>query len=592
MESTHTEPSSGFRHGARRSATVMIADVVGYSRRLEQDEEHNLPQVVRSFELFKSLSREYGGEVVNVSGDGILALFGEKEKAVGFAVQIQKEFRDHAVWSSGDPIEVRIGIALGDVVENFGTFQGHCINVAARLQTMAEPGGVLVTRAVADSVASTLGVSLRSLGRPTLKNLARQFEVFAVEAAAGPQRRVQMGREKPVLEPAGQPSVAVLPLTNLSTQPALDHVAEGIGGSVIDNLSRFRNLVVIAQHSSFLFSLGTSSASEIGDRLGARYLLCGSLHADGQRLRIAVELIHAESEAVLWRDTSRVGMDQLFELQEEIAGAVASRLAQQIDLAQLRGEDIQNPHDTRAYGLVLRGRQLVEAYRKEKNAHARRLFEEALQIAPTYGRAYSSLSRTHNLDWRYGWSDTPEASLDAALDYAGRAILHDPLDARGYAERGFAELYRKRHDQSLAHYTRALALNPNDADIIAEYADAHVYADRPDRALELMEKAMRLNPYYPDWYLWYLGDAYNALGRPEDVIATVLRMQDPGEGSRLLAANYAHLDRMDEARAAAAEVLRLHPNFTLSEWRHRPPYRDKAIIDHYVAGLQKAGLPG
>jgi TolB-like protein/class 3 adenylate cyclase/Flp pilus assembly protein TadD len=569
----------------------MIADIVGYSTRLEQDEEQNLARVVRSFELFRALTGDYGGEVVNVSGDGILALFEGPEQAVRFAIQVQNEFRDQAVWSEGDPILFRIGMAQGEVIENHGIYQGHCVNVAARLQTMADPGGIMATRAIVDTVQGLPGISFRPVGRHSLKNLSRPVEVFTLEQvsdrSAPPAAPARAG---PQPSRARHPSVAVLALDNASGDPAIEHLAEGIVEDITSNLSRFRNLIVIARHSAFLFSLKTHSIGEIGERLGARYLLCGSLRRAERRLRIAVELIDTDAGDVVWSERFDSGIDEILTLQDEITGAVASRLAAQIDLAQLKrgARDIQ---DMRAYGLVLRGQQLVLRYTRAANAHARRLFEEAIEIAPDYGRAYSALSRTHNHDWRYEWSAAPEESLAAAVEYARRAILHDPLDARGYAELGYANLYRKRQDEAVADYARALALNPNDADIIAEYADALVYAEQPDKAIELMDRAMRLNPYYPDWYLWYLADAYNAMGRSEDVVATVLRMQNPAEGYRMLAANYAHLGMMEEARAAAREVLRLHPHFTIGSWRHRPPYRDKAIIDRYCEGMRKAGLP-
>jgi adenylate cyclase len=568
----------------------MIADIVAYSRRLERDEEQNVVHVERALSLFRSLTVDYGGEVVSVRGDGLLALFDSSEQAVRFALQAQNEFREQAVWSEGDPIEFRIGIADGEVVESGGNCHGHCVNLAARLQTMADPGGVMATGTVVDAIREMPGLRFRSMGRAALKNLSHPVEVFVLEQESG--RRVRIpdeSRPAPAPGAARQPSVAVLKLDNVSGDPAIDHLSEGFVEDVINNLSRFRHLLVIARHSAFLFSLRGYSAHEIGRRLGVRYLLGGSLRQAGKRFRIAVELIDAEHEHVLWSDRFDVGLDELFDWQDEVTATVASRLAVQIDLAQLRRE--YDPHDMRAYGLVLRGQQLILNFTKEANAHARRLFEEALELAPDFGRAYSAISRTHNLDWRYQWSASPDSSLAAAVDFARRAIERDSLDARAYAEFGYAHLYHKRIDESVTEYQRALALNPNDADIIAEYADALVYAGEPEKAIEEMERAMRLNPYYPDWYLWYLADAYNALGQSSDVIATVRRMRNPAEGSRLLAANCAHLGMMDEARAAAAEVMRLHPNFTISSWRHRPPYRDPHIIERYVEGLRSAGLP-
>jgi adenylate cyclase len=569
----------------------MFADMVGYSTRVEQDEERNAAQAARSVDLFRSLIGDYGGEVANVAGDGILALFESAEQALRFAVQMQSEFRDQSVWGNGEPIQLRIGLNLGEVIINEGNVQGHCVNVAARLQTMAEPGGIFVTGAICEAVRDHSGLSLRALGRQALKNIAEAIEVFAVAEAGSPTTLpVEISRNPAPSEPSRHPSVAVLPLANLSGDSANDHLCAGIFEDVIASLSRFRNLMVIARHSAFRFSLDANPAHEIGKRLGARYLLGGSLRRADKRVRIAVELIDAESESVVWSDRFNIEIEELFDLQDEITGAVAARLSVQIDFAERRQES-QYPRDMRAYGLVLRGQQLILRFAKEANAHARRLFEEAIEIAPDYGRAYSAMSRTHNLDWRYAWSPEPEESLAAAVDLASRAIQHDALDARGFAELGYAHLYKKQHDRSLAEYARAMALNPNDADIIAEYADAMVYAGQPEKSVELMGKAMRLNPYYPDWYLWYLADAYNAMGRAADVITTVQRMQNPDEGRRLLAANFAHLDMIDEAGAQAREVLRLHPGFTISHWRDRPPYRDSAILERYVSGLRKAGLP-
>jgi TolB-like protein len=575
----------------RRLAAIMFADMVGYSRRMEQDEARNASQAARSIELFRSLIGNYGGAVANVSGDGVLALFDSAEQGLRFATQIQNEFRDQAVWSDGAPIQFRIGLHLGEVVVRQGNVQGHSVNVAARLQALAEPGAILMTSAVRAAVRDLSGMSARALGYQSLKNISEPIEVFSVDPSGAPApRSAEAARTVLPPEPSRQPSIAVLALANLSGDPASDHLGEGMAEDVIANLSRFRSLMVIARHSAFLFSLRTHAAREIGTRLGVRYLLDGSLRRAGKRMRIAVELIDVESERVLWSDRFNSDIEDLFDLQDEITGAVASRLAVQIDFAE-RHQEAFHVRDMRAYGLVLRGRQLIASHTKEANAHGRRLCEEAAEIAPRYGRAYSVMSRTHNLDWRYSWSPSPDQSLNSALKLAHRAIQLDRLDAHGFAELGFASLYKKQHDEALAAYARALALNPNDADILAEYADSLVYAGEPTKSIALLERAMRLNPYYPDSYLWCLADAYNALGRSADVVATVQRMQNPAEGERLLTANYSHLGLVDEARGHASEVMRLHPDFTISRWRDRPPYRDKAVLERYIDGLRRAGLP-
>jgi adenylate cyclase len=576
---------------SRRRAAVMFADMVGYSTRMERDEERVSAQVARSIELFRSLIADFGGEVVQVAGDGILALFNSAEQAVRLAMHVQHEFRDQAVWAEGEPIQFRIALHLGDIVTIDGRVQGHCVNVASRIQPLAQPGGILVTGAVRDAVRNLTNLFMLPLGTPALKNISQTVEVFAIgEQGSGGARSVEAPRGLPASNGHRQPSVAVLPLTNLSGDASNDHLCEGIANDIIANLTRFRSLLVIARHSAFMFDLKSSSAQDIGRHLGARYILGGSLRRSGKRLRIGVELREADSDSVVWSDRFDITIAALFGLLDDVTGAVASRLAVQIDMAERR-QQAQSPRDLQAYGLVLRGQQLVLRFNRESNTHARRLFQEAIGLAPHFSRAHSAVSRTHNLDWRYSWSSAPEDSLKTALELARRAIDLDRLDARGFAELGFSCLYTKQHDESLANYERALALNPNDADIIAEYADSLVYADQPTKSIELMGKAMRLNPYYPDWYLWYLADAYNAMGRSADVIATVRQMQDPSEGRRMLAANFAHLGMMDEARAEAQEVLHLHPGFSISTWRRRPPYRDQTILERYIDGLRRAGLP-
>jgi TolB-like protein/class 3 adenylate cyclase/Tfp pilus assembly protein PilF len=573
-----------------RLAAVMFADMVDYSRHLEQDVQQNSARALMSIRLFKSLVGDYGGRIANVAGDGILALFYSAKEGLGFAIHVQNEFRDQAVWNDGEPMQFRIGLSLGEITVNEKHVQGHCVNVAARLQAIAQPGGIYVTAAVREAVRGYSEASFSPVGFRTLKNISEAVEVFAATRPSGPARPACETARVSNLQPFRLPSVAILALTNHSGDPANDHLCEGIAEDVICTLSRFRNLMVIAPHSAFLFSLKSSPAREIGRRLGVNYLLSGSLRRCEKRFRIAVGLVELQSEGVVWSDRFEIGIEDLFDLQDEITTAVAARLAVQIDFAEGRQES-QYPRDMRAHGLVLRSHRLMLRFSKQVNVHARRLLEEAIDIAPNYARAFSTLSRTHNLDWRYAWSGAPEKSLETAVDLARQAIQRDELDARGFAELGFANLYRKRQAEALADYSRAIALNPNDADILTEYGDCLVYAGLPEKGLEFLEKGRRLNPYYPDWYLWCLADAYWTMERPQDAINAALQMQDPSEGRRLLAVSYAELGMMDEARAQAREILRRYPGFRVSVWRQRPPHIDIAMIDKFAEGLCKAGLP-
>jgi tetratricopeptide (TPR) repeat protein len=322
-----------------------------------------------------------------------------------------------------------------------------------------------------------------------------------------------------------------------------------------------------------------------------RYLLTGSLRRADRRIRIAVQLIEAKSGTALWSERYDGDLVDIFAFQDEVTEKITTRLAVQIDAAERRRVSSEQPPNLRAYGLILRGQHLSFQFKREANVHARRLFEQAVEFDPEYGRSYAAMSRTCNLDWRYAWSESPEASLDKAVDLALAAIDRDSLDARGYSELGYAYLYKKQHDASLAAYERAIELNPNDADSIAEMGDLYVYIGESKRGVDLLNRAIRLNPYYPDWYLWYLGDAYFQLGNFEETIRTVSKMTDQSEAHRLLAASYALLDRMGEARDHAQQLLIKHPNFSIKHWRHVPPVKHPEELDQFIEGLRKAGLP-
>jgi tetratricopeptide (TPR) repeat protein len=348
---------------------------------------------------------------------------------------------------------------------------------------------------------------------------------------------------------------------------------------------------VIAPHSVLRFHGGSVPEEQVARQLGVRYLVTGSLQHVATRLRLRVQLLEVERGQVLWSENYQGELAEVFAIQADITGAIAFRLEVQIASAELRRLQRLRSPDLDAYGMVLRGQDLSHRYRRDSTLHARHLFELAAQTDPDYGRPYSGMSRTFNLAWRYRWAEQPEACLDRAIELAAEALERDSHDAKGYAELGFAHLYRKEHGASLDAYGRAVELNPNDADILAEYADALTYDGEPERGLQVINRALRLNPYYPDWYLWYLADAYNAMGQAENVIATVHRMRNPSEGRRLLAANYAQLGRLEEAKAEAREVLKLHPGFTIRHWAQRPPYKHREPLERYIEGLRRAGLP-
>jgi TolB-like protein len=431
-------------------------------------------------------------------------------------------------------------------------------------------------------------LTLRSLGHQSLKNIAEPVEVFVVEQGTSPPAMIELPAYPTVLPPA-EASVAVLPLANLSGDPRDIHLCDGITGDIITNLSRFRDLLVIARHSTFMFKDARVPPQVIGDRLGVRYLLTGGLQRDRRRIRINVERSEILSGKVIWAERLKGDHGDVFAFQDDVTDVIAARLAVQITAAERCRALSAAPPDLRAYGLVLRAHELSIRLRQEENLHARRLFEQAAELDPGYGRTYAGLSLTFNVAWQYEREGSSEANLDTAIELALKAIDYDSVDARGYAQLGYAHLFKKQREDSLVAYEQAIDLNPNDADILADTAMATRSSGNTDRALQLMKRAMRLNPFHPDLYLWILGETYFAWANMSTLFAHWRRCATNRRG-RFLAASYAHLGRIDEAKYHAGRVMAVHPNFSIGHWRNVPPDKNPEPLERFLDGLRIAGL--
>lgn len=574
---------------------VLMADIHGYSRLMGKNEDETSKRVDQAVTLIRQLTADYGGQIKNIAGDGVLALFDNVSNCINFAIAMQKEFVNDTVWNSdSEPISFRIGITVGAVREGHFGLHGHSINVAARIQTLAKPGGICISKSVLEVARDFESDKLRSLGTPELKNIAEPIEVFEmdpsdlVKTITSPVPSVVARNHE--WNDIPDTSIAVLPFENLSGEPQYSHICNGVTGDIISNLTRFNDLHVIAQRSSNLFANQDASLKEIGEKLGVRYLTTGSFQSAGKNLRVQVQLIEAESGRSAWAEKFDGNIEDIFSFQDEITSVIASCLSIKIDKAERQRQQQSAPSDLQAYGLILRGRQIYSQPRRELNLHARRLFEQASHIDPEYAISFTSISRTSNDAWRFNWADSPEAALDDALAKAEAALILDPDDARGYAALGNACLYKRRHGDSLAAYERAIQYNPNDADILAEMGHSSSVSGDTDRAVELINRAMKLNPFYPDWYLWHLGEAYFDMSDYDEAIRTLNKMHDKTEAHRMLAASNAFLGRTNEAKWHAEQIMVTHPEFTIKHWANVPPDLNPEPRERLIDGLKKAGL--
>lgn len=581
----------------RRLVAIVFADVANYSRMMGDNEMKTALAVKSRIALFSELAGRYSGEIVRSAGDGLFMLFESAVDAVAFSVEIQKQLQElNAGLEESEQVNFRIGINLGEILVDDNDLSGDSINIASRIEGFANPGRVCISGVVYDHISDKLSFGYEFLGAQEFKNIKNRVDVFQVHenptsAAMTPGRRQDSERSKSFIgDPVKDQSIVVLPFSFRGGDNSDSWFADGLTEDITTSLSRFQEFFVIARGSAYMYSERSVSPKTAAKELGVRYAVDGSVRKAGSRIRITLQLLDAQRDRIIWGEQYNRDIEDLFDLQDEITQTIVSATAAKIEASERERLRQLPPSSLAAYGFVLQGQRHIFRYTQNEVREARGLYNAALDNDPKYARALSAKSRTFNLDWRYDWADHPDVALDDALGLARTAIDLDGIDARGYGELGFAHLYRKEHEPAINAYERALSLNPNDADLMSDMADALAHSGRSEEAIDLLHKAMRLNPFYPDQYIWHLGGAYFNLKRYEEAIHTILKMQNPTEGRRILAASYAHLGREAEAKAEAEKVRAAHPNFSVKHWAAVQPDKYEADVAHFAEGLERAGL--
>jgi len=582
----------------RRLRAIVFADVVGYSRMMAENELQTSVRVSRVIRRVAKLGRAFHGELAQTRGDGLYFLFKSVSDAVRLAAEIQKlSDKENESVDELDQIKFRIGVHLGDVMWVNNQWVGDSVNVAARIESQAGTGGVCISSAVYEQVKHKLNLGFEYMGPLELKNIPDPVEVYRVTQQtqevmmAASLRPKKFAVNEPIVDLLkSKPTIAIMPFRNLDADEKSDFFADGVTEDLITSLSRFHALAVISRSSTFIYRRREVPLKQIGQELGAKYIVNGSIRQSGRRIRVTVELVDSSTSVPIWRERYNREIEDIFDLQDEITDIISSAIAIQAQAADKTQRQIQVPALIETYSLVLQGQQKMFKYNREQNIEARKMYQQALESESDYSRAMAALSRTHNLEWRYSWTEKPELALEKAYELAQESVLMDPSDARGYGELGFVNLYRKEHDASLSAFDSALKLNPNDTDILSNMADALAHSGQSEKAIELLRRALMLNPFYPDQYLWYLGGAYFNLKQYDEVIATINRMHSPTEGRRLLAASYAYLGEMEKASFQAGKVLEAYPNFSLDHWIKVIPDKFTDETEHFVEGLRRAGL--
>jgi TolB-like protein/class 3 adenylate cyclase/Tfp pilus assembly protein PilF len=626
----------------RRLAAILAADVQGYSHHTERDEEASTATLRMYRGVLEEAVSAHKGHIFSSAGDGIVAEFPSVVEAIRCAVEIQNEIaeRNESV-SEKERMQFRIGVNLGDVIAEGNNVYGTGVNVAARLEQYAEPGGICVSQTVYDQVRKIIEIPFQDIGERRLKNISEPVHVYRItpEPLPWPRRffsraRVHRGlgvaagalalflavaigslylRQPAALwdavlgngvELPEHPALAVLPFDDMSPTHDQQYLADGITEDLITSLAKIPELLVMARTASFAYKDKPADTRQVRKDLQVHYIVDGSIQRSDHDLRVTAQLIDAATGRELWSENYDRQIENIFAIRDDITRSIAGTLGglsgklAKAEVVRLSGKD---PNSFTAYDYLMRGWYEWHKFTPESNAASRDLFEKAMQIDPEYARAYVGLCWAYANDFDYEWTSDYPKTLKLTLDMASKAVRLDPNDYQAHWALGWAYLYHRQHDKAAAEYARARALNPTDAELIAEMANLLIFMGRPKQAIEHAKEGIRLNPFHENWYDEYLGWAYAEAGMPKEAIEVfqkAIDLENPADDQLwyfpTIAAAYADpaVGRTDDARKIVKTLLARKPNYSASESVARSfPYKSKALVDKYMNAARAVGLP-
>jgi adenylate cyclase len=619
----------------RKLTAILSADVEGYSRLMREDEEATVRTITAYREVISSIVQKHRGRVVDSPGDNILAEFASVVDAVRGAVEIQEELRiRNAELPEDRKMEFRIGINLGDVIQEDERIYGDGVNVAARVESLAEAGGICVSGTAFDQIEDKLPLGYEYLGEQSVKNIPKPVRIYKVlmepeavgkvigEKRAEPRRGqrvalavvtvlllivgglliwrtvfppVQVASvEKMAFPLPDKPSVAVLPFDNMTGDPEQEFLSDGITEQIIAALSKISSLFVIARNSTFTYKGKPIKVQRVSEELGVRYVLEGSFQKSGDRVRITAQLIDAIKGNHLWSETYDRDLKDIFALQDDITKKILTGLQVKLTRGEQARVWAKGTDNFEAFLKFLQANESFFQVNVEKNAFARQMAKEAIALDPEYASAYALLGKTHAIDVLLGSSTSPKDSMRQAMALVQKAIALDESSADAHSRLGSLYTMVGQLDRAIAEGERAVTLDPNYADAYNRLGLFLRFADRPEEAIPVIKKAMRLNPFPPGIYYSNLGMAYLFTGKCEEAIAEcekALQLETDNLHTHITTTvAYSLCGREEEARATAAGVLRINPKFSCDYFAKRLTYKNHADKDRFIEALRKAGL--
>ena len=626
----------------RKLTAILSADVKGYSRLMGADEEATLRTLQEYKEVMASSIQHHRGRIVGTAGDNVLAEFASVVDAVQCAVEIQQVLRaKNALLPETRQMEFRIGINLGDVIEEGDSIYGDGVNIAARLESIAEAGGICISESAYQQIENKLPLRYDYMGEHEVKNIAKPVRVYCarIEADAAPSK---LGKEKkhvgkrlskaalaivavvviagavmlyqfvlrpspPKTEVASKdkmalplpdvPSIAVLPFVNMSEDPKQEFLSDAITESIITALSKAPRLFVIARNSTFTYKGKPVKVKQVSEELGVRYVLEGSVQRSGDRVRITAQLIDALTGNHIWAERYDHDPKDIFALQDEIT----TKIMRAVRVELTEGEQAlsvekyyRGKQGLDCYLKIMEGSKYQELFTFEGNERARRIAEEAIAMCPEVPKAYQLLATVNTNEYFLGSSKSPQESIAKAFELTQKALAMDDTHPGFHSYLSVIYGLKREYDKAIAEAERGMELAPSAAGTHYLYGVTLHYVGRPQEAIPELQKAIRLNPHCRAEYYWNLGHAYVLAGRYEEAIPAYKKALQRSPNSPIphiwLAGTYSMMGREKEARAEAAEVLRINPKWSIESWKKNLMFKDQSAIDPFCVALRKAGL--
>ncbi len=574
----------------RRLTTILAADVVGYSRLMGEDEAGTMALLkARRKEVLEPLLAKHRGRVFKLMGDGVFVEFGSAVSAVECAIEVQAAMAGaNAAATAGKAIRLRVGINLGDVMVEGGDLYGDGVNLAARLQEVAEPGGISLSAKVHAEIARKLDLAFEDLGDRTLKNIVEPIHVYRLkpgDGAAAPRGEAPQGAVKP--------AIVVLPFTNMSGEAEQDFFADGLTEDIITELSRFKELLVISRNSAFKYKGQAVNIGAVARDLGVQYVIEGSVRKAGNRVRVTAQLIDAETDRHIWAERYDRELADIFAIQDELTSAIVAVLPGRVEAATRDRAARKPTANMAAYECALAGKLLHHRSNRTDNVEALRQIERAIALDPNYAHAHAWRACILGQAWVNSWSDmTREAAREMIA--AELRIAQSLDDNDSDVHRIFAALHLAfdDHEKSVYHQARALSLNPNDDLIVVQQGEILTWLGQPDEGIDWIKKAMRLNPYHPERFWGHLGRAYFVARRYPEAVDALRRITAPDAGHlALLAACHAELGNDAAAAEHRAALLKRAPDFSIEDHLATQHYKRAEDRERHRASLVKAALP-